>query len=565
MTSEVEIPLQQANVVDVRLMEQTAVPSKETAAIARTVPLSDPDATYFTQSPASAGINPSTRSVGVDEAPVPSHETATAEQAARQQHTDVAATLASIVPSPDALEAESRMSPLGRRLSSETAAPPAISTPTEAPTPVFGPLYDPAWWTPGKCSIPYDEALRDYCTDVGTEEQLKAKPMCTVSKTCSFHQGGTYVKPLSVVQLDTAYKALRDRIKGKTGSDSCTADTLTSRSDGSMNPLTFSKLAPFELAEVQGCPIHHMSPMEAIAVLRKVGRGRPIVYSGDSLIRQPFHRLVTFLRGSNNSIDPSHFHTDIVYVIGTKGDDYSVLPDAVVELFPKNYSQALGNEYVGGFDYKRHLSNVSADIGDPLVIMHCLWNTYMHSPRTAPILALQPKTVVTSWNYWFPPESPELEKQLADSLAWWQNWLKEDENRTVVWPLGHLRLAKAGGAPWIPWIVARNQIVAKWRTVLSSDLKKRFLLIDNEAQQHFGDSKFEPCDGTHYASTFHTACTIRVGHLKEIPTWCSSAEFAAGGKVVAHWFGRLMRDQFNLNLGQWALNHMFWRMEREVA
>ena len=430
---------------------------------------------------------------------------------------------------------------------------------------VYGPLYDPAWWSPGKCAIPYDDVLLQYCADVETEEQFKAKPMCTVSKNCSFRQGGTYVKPLSVRQLDAVYKSVRDRMKETAGSESCTDDKLSSRSDAQIQPLTFAAAAPFELQEIQGCPIHNMSPLEAIGVLRKAARGGPIIFSGDSLLRQYFHRLVTFLRGSKVSADAVHFHTDIVYTIGTKGDDYSVMADAVVEVFPESFRQILGDEYAGGFDYNAHLTNVGADVGEPLLVIHFLWNTYMHEPRTAPIVALKPKTVITAWNLWFPPGNQEpLKKQLADSLAWWEKWLKEDKERTVLWPLGQKRV----GAHWEsfnPWVGARNQIVPAWRKALPDDIKTRFLLVDNEAQQHFGGPKFQLYDDVHYGSCFHTVCTVNLGHNKKYPNWCSSAEFAAGGKVVARWFSWLMRDQFNLNLGQWAMNHMVWRLERDQS
>ena len=72
-------------------------------------------------------------------------------------------------------------------------------------------------------------------------------------------------------------------------------------------------------------------------------------------------------------------------------------------------------------------------------------------------------------------------------------------------------------------------------------------------------SLLEPRDELHYGTAFRTTCTLDRGGQRdpaELHSWCSGAEFAAGGKVFATTFAGLVSDQFNLNVAFWAITHL---------
>ena len=238
-------------------------------------------------------------------------------------------------------------------------------------TTFLGPVHG-ANWRPvtDKCLVEFSEAMKLECADT-TKELWKFYPQCSISRWCAYWSVGLWRSPFPPIsELQKAIGVLRtSHISG-----SCTPDMLSLRT-GAMVRDVVSKLSYTEppdrvLVKVDECSIHSFSPLEIVAILSQECGDQPIVFSGDSMIRQSFQRLVHRIRGSDVSIDPSHFHTDIVYIVGTKGDYFSVLPDAIKEVRSKLQEQTVGDEYVNGFDYAAHMNTAGVDLGDMLFAMH---------------------------------------------------------------------------------------------------------------------------------------------------------------------------------------------------
>ena len=435
-----------------------------------------------------------------------------------------------------------------RRVSDRIVSAPASATNTT----FFGPLYDPAVWLPfsTQCVVLFTNATAQVCRRASWGHWFKL-PQCSLGRWCAFWGAGRWKEPMAVPQS--------------------TPPAPQTQSPHDCPSLASARPPPFDdvhraagtlavddqgvLTSVHGCPIPPLSRQSTLDVLTAAARGKPILFSGDSIIRQIFHRLVNHLRGSNVSTDASPFHIDIVYVVGTKGDYFAPLPDSILELRGPKFEQSVGDEYKTNFSYSGLLRKARLNIGNPLLILHFLWNPFMYNPRYLPIRMLQPKLLVTSWNVWFRPNSsdtPANVQHLNASLAFYRHWLSKDRERRIVWPLGHRMKAIPLWERHNTWIAARNVLVARWHSELPLDLRRRFLLVDAEALQAKSVGlKF--VDDIHYGTALKTACSAKRRVQNRMSTWCTAEEFRRGAKVLMTKYHGVAPDHFNSNLNRWMM------------
>jgi hypothetical protein len=225
---------------------------------------------------------------------------------------------------------------------------------------------------------------------------------------CGQWAAGRFSEALTPALLQQALTTYREAPK-------CTPAELAA-AFAQKGAIRFTGVARSEQVEVTSgaCAMRYSSPLEAIAVVAEAAKGGAVLFSGDSMMRQVFLRLIAHLRGQNaEPLGDHYFHFDAVYVVISDGYD------ALVPL-PKNTVTAqLVNTRIG---------SSAVTVGDVLARYFPGYSGSASLKPAAPPSEPLPVVLALMFNWETKPSVYRKEFQamkpivhVAAFMYWWQN------------------------------------------------------------------------------------------------------------------------------------------------
>ena len=112
---------------------------------------------------------------------------------------------------------------------------------------------------------------------------------------------------------------------------------------------------------------------EILAILRKISQREPIVFTGDSLVRNLFLRIVAAIR-RQHTVFEHPFQTDARYIVTTHGDELIIVQSGNKLLIEKSkdFTKKVQNEFADLLALSEHsLKKLWENKEDDV------WNTYL--------------------------------------------------------------------------------------------------------------------------------------------------------------------------------------------
>ena len=180
--------------------------------------------------------------------------------------------------------------------------------------PFLGPLHGQLWVPDSRrCLVFFNNVTTSRCART-SPRYWRRFPECSLGRWCAVWAAGKWRRRLMAGHLESLTGLFLSKAKS-VASSGCGQDDLSLRTakrsapNALMKELLLSRKDGF-LALVNGCPIAPPpSPFDTLALLRAAARGKPILFSGDSIIRQVFHRLGTTYVGPTSA--PTHHRSTL--------------------------------------------------------------------------------------------------------------------------------------------------------------------------------------------------------------------------------------------------------------
>jgi hypothetical protein len=269
-----------------------------------------------------------------------------------------------------------------------------------------------------------------------------------------------------------------------------------------------------EVLRVAGgaCVLPSASPLQALAVLQHAAAGRGVLFSGDSMMRQVFLRLISTIRGQSELLADHYFHFDAVYVVTADGHDALVaIPGNKVS--PQLAKRTIGGgtvtlgdvmrTYFAGYSGNKGLA-APAESDDGNVASSSVVVAAMFTWETKPSVhrkefaAIAPRLHVASFMYWWQNKDPlsDLDRYTAAVEAHYGAADSRAKGGMYVWLTTPWTAPKLFGGVEQPTRRARNDKAKSWVASFPAD-EVRASVLDFEA---IADAKTMPKtrDGIHY-------------------------------------------------------------------